>query len=140
MKNSLFTALFLAALFLVPNAALASLDYSTQIEKTVVQVQAHGSDTEWISSSDNDAAKALAAFASTYNKIVAKNNLTPEQLRTELTAAANEAINQQSASFRNMYDVEFSSVIGSNIPELKMNIYPQTNYGYRFEVTFTPKA
>lgn len=140
MKSSLFTTLLIAALFLVPNAALASLDYSSQVEKTIVQVQAHGSDTEWISSSDNNEARALAAFASTYNKIIAKGNLSPEQLRKELTTAANEAINQQSATFRNDFSLEFSPVHGSDNPEMIITVYPQTSFGYRFEVTFTPKA
>ena len=140
MKNSLFTALFLTALFLVPNAALAMFDQSTQIDKTIVLIQANGSDTEWISAADKNEVEALAAFADTYNKIVSKNNLTPEQLRQELTAAANAAINQRSTTFKGLYDVELSSVIGSSIPELKMNVYPQTNFGYSFQVTFTPQG
>lgn len=140
MQTSLFTALFLSALFLVPNAALAYLDQTMQVGNTIVQVQAQGADTESTTGFDESEAEALAAFASTYNEIVAKSNLTSEQLRTELTAAANEAINHQSSSFRDSFDLEFSSVYGSNIPKLKMVIYPQTIYSYRFEVSFAPKV
>lgn len=140
MKNSTLTALLIAALFLVPNAALAGFDQMKQVGKTVVQVEANGSDTEWITGAHKNEAEALARFASTYNEIAYKSNLSPEQIRKELSAAAIKAINQQSSDFKGQFDVSFSPVIGSNVPALKMNIYPQTTYGYRFEVTFAPQS
>ena len=140
MKNALFTVLFLAALFLVPNAVFADVDQVKQVGKTIVQIQANGSDTEYIDVFDEDEAKELSEFVSTYNKIISKSNLSPEQLRKELTTAAHEAINQQSSAFRYQYDVKLISLSGSDIPKLKMVVYPQTSTGYHFDLLFTPAS
>ena len=76
MKYSPVAILLFTMLAIVPNVTFASLDYSTQIEKTVVQVQAHGSDTEWISSSDNNEAIELAKFVDTFNDIAYREDLS----------------------------------------------------------------
>ena len=139
MKVSLITALFLA-LFIIPNTSLAGFDQTTQINKTIVRIQANGADTEWIPAGDKVEAEALAEFVKAYNEIAYRDNLSVLEKENALLAAAQKAFDQRSTTFKGLYCVKFSSVNGSENPELRMLLYPQTNFGYRFEISFTPQA
>ena len=140
MKNILFAALFLSALFLVPGAGFASFDQTTQVDKTVVRIQANGADTEWIPAGNKVEAEALAEFVKAYNEIAYRDNLSVLEKENALLAAAQKAFDQRSAAFKGQYCVKFFSVNGSENPELRMFLYPQTTFGYRFEIIFTPQA
>lgn len=138
MKKALFTPLFVAALFLIPAGAFASPILQQTVGNTLVSINARGADTEVLTALDTASVSTLADFAATYNKIVAENNLSADQVRAELTAAANQALAQRSLSTDCQHKVEVAAVTGSDTPALKMIIYPQTYLGYRYEVSFSP--
>lgn len=140
MKYYPVTILLFTMLAIAPNVAFASLDYTTQIEKTIVRIQAQGSDTEWISSSNNDEAKELAKFVESFNDIAYREDLSSLEKENALTEAAQKAFDQRSKTFKGIYCVKFSPVIGSESPALSMFIYPQTQFGYNFEISFTPQS
>ena len=139
MKNSLNIILLFVVLALVPNGASAWNDLLTQVENTDVHVQAAGIDLEWITTAHSDEAKSLAAFADTFNKTAYRDDLSKTEKCSSLTLAANAAIDQKSSVFKGLNDVECSAIHGSISPELKMIIYPQTNFGYSFVISFIPR-
>lgn len=140
MKNSLFTTLFLTVLFLIPNGAFAEIDHVTQVGNTVVEIQATGSDTEWIPFYHMGEAKELAKFVDSFNEIAYREDLSATEKENALLEAAQKAFDQRSDTFKGLYCVKFSPVIGSENPALKLLIYPQTSFGYRFEISLTPQA
>lgn len=139
MKNLLIKLLSIALVSLIPNGAIAWEDLVKQVEKTTVQVQATGIDIEWITPSHSDEAKSLASFADSFNKTAYRDDLSAKEKCSILTPAANDAIDQKSTVFKGLYDVECSARYGSIFPELKMTIYPKTNFGYGFSINFIPE-
>lgn len=140
MKNLLLAGLFLAALAIVPNVASAGIDQATQVGRTLVQIDVNGSDTEWIPGHQINEVKKLAKFVDSYNKIVYRDDLSAVEKEAALTEAALNAFNQRSTTFKGLYCIKFSTAQGAKSPTLTMFIYPQTSFGYRFEISFTPQT
>lgn len=108
-----------------------------QVGDTTVTINANGSDERDMLATHRIAATQMKSFADTYNHIAYTGNLPQTEICANLKKAANEDLKQREKSFAHMYDITCTEATGK-APELKMTIYPQVSWDYRFAVTFKP--
>ena len=77
-------------------------------------------------------------YADTYNKIVYEDNLPQTKICIELEKTALKAIQQREKSFAGLHEVKCTADTTGKAPELKMTIYPQVRFDYRFIITYKP--
>ena len=115
-------------------------DSVVQIGKTTVSSTVEGSDWNRVIATHRSEATTLVAFAETYNKIAYQPGRSQDDLCQELEPAATAAIEQTSKSFRGLYEVECITDVTASPPGIKMVIYPQVRYDYRFIIAFMPTS
>ena len=112
-------------------------DQTYQIGNTSVSIVAAGSDERLILAVHRSEAVKMKSFADTYNNIAYNGDRPQTEICTNLKKAANEDLNKREKSFANMYEITCTESTGK-APELKMTIYPQVRFDYRFIITFIP--
>ena len=113
-------------------------DQTYQIGKTSVSIIAAGSDERWILALHRSEALKMKEYANTYNNIVYNGNLPQTEICAELERTAIIAIQQREKSFVGLHEVKCTVATTGKAPELKMTIYPQVRFDYRFIITFIP--
>lgn len=138
MKPLITIALSLAiATFLTGYADLWE-NQKYQVGDTTVKINANGSDERDMLAGHRISAKEMKSFAGTYNNIAYTGDLPQAEICANLKKAANEDLQQREKSFANMYDIKCTEATTEKAPTLKMEIYPNVSWDYRFAITFKP--